>query len=135
VFASIATCRVDDGDLLDWAASDRRQDQQWSEGVDDPVGGGVQDAEWWRDLAHGQVGTPVGGDQADQLAELSGLKPGERVDPLLVGRRDHLHRGSIDEHPHAGPQRHASYETALRQRIRDFVGILGPGFRRSRIRR
>ncbi|MEH1130838.1 hypothetical protein, partial [Micromonospora sp. CPCC 206061] len=36
------------------------------------------------------------------------------VDPLLVRRRDHLHHGSIDEHPLAVSLRHAGYETSLR---------------------
>ncbi|MFI6132685.1 DUF4365 domain-containing protein [Micromonospora sp. NPDC051141] len=39
------------------------------------------------------------GGQPEQPAELTGLRPGEREDPLLAARRDHLHPDVI----HHGP--------------------------------
>ncbi len=120
----------------------RREGQRWREGVDDPVRGRVRDAEQRPDLAHGQVGAPVRGDQQDpvrqvqrpwpagtpvgdrvaaalrdqahQPPKLCGLQPGERVDPLRPRRRDDLHSGSIDAHRAEALLRHASYETPLR---------------------
>jgi hypothetical protein len=101
---------VDDRDVALRSAAYRRRHEQWAEGVDHPVGGGVRDPEQWADLTHGQVGTPVHGyqqdpvgqgecprpsrqaigdavaaafgDQAYEAVELGWLQPGERVDQL-----------------------------------------------------
>jgi hypothetical protein len=84
--------------------------------VDDAVGGGLRGAEQGRDLAHGQVGAPVGRDQqdpvgeaeapgaaferrvgaltlelADQLRELSRRQTAEQPDHRLIRCIDHAH--------------------------------------------
>ena len=111
--------------MVTWSTG-RRQGQQWAEGVNDPVGGAVGDTEQRPDLAHGQIGTPVRGDQqhpvgqvqrplppgssvgdrvpaalrdqTHQPAELRRLQPGERVNPLRTRRRDHLQPDILDDH-------------------------------------
>lgn len=47
--------------------------------------------------AVGDAVTATLGDQPDQRAELGGLQPGEREDPLRVGCRDHLHPGILPD--------------------------------------
>lgn len=97
--------------------------------------GGVGDAGQGADLAHGQVGAPVHGDQqypvrqaqcplpartpvsnrvaatlgdqAHQRAELGRMQSGEGLDPLWTSRADHLHHNIIDE-------RHTAPSTGLR---------------------
>ena len=59
-----------------------------------------------RSRAHCRPGRPSAmpvtatlGDQPDQRAELGGLQPGERKDPLRPSCRDHLHPGILPDHP------------------------------------
>jgi hypothetical protein len=52
---------VDDRDLVEASTSDRGQSQQRADGVDDPMRGGMRDAQQRADLTQGQVGTPAPG--------------------------------------------------------------------------
>jgi hypothetical protein len=61
--------------------------------------------------AVGDALTATLGDQPDQLAELGGLQPGERKDPLRAGRRDHLHPGILTHRPQQTDA--GGYETSL----------------------
>lgn len=150
VSASIATCRLVeyryffDGAASRWSLvgtkvpstiaiwsirrfADRGRRQQRADGVDHPVGRGVRHTEQGPDLAHREVGPPVGRDQQHpvgqvqppltagatvgdllaatlghdphELAELAGFQARERNDPLRPGRRDHLHHTMIDDQP------------------------------------
>jgi hypothetical protein len=104
----------------------------------------VGDAEQRSDLAHGEVGAPVDGDeqhpvgqvegplsarssvgnrraaaprdQPYQLAELRWLQPGEGVDPFRPDRADHLHRNIVDDRCPKIVLRHVGYRWRARGR-------------------
>jgi hypothetical protein len=140
---------VHDRHRLHPARAHGRQRQQRAEGVDHPVRRGVRDTEQRTDLAHRQIGAPVGGHQQHpirqlqaplptppavrdlrptpsghdphQLMKLGRLQPRERSYPLWIRRRDHPPR-------HPSPSTATTrtdtptYETALSWLLGDDLG-------------
>jgi len=81
---------VDDGHLVHPPAPHRGQRQQRAEGVDDAVRGRMRDAEQRPELAHGQVGAPVRGDQQHPVRQVKRPLPTRTPirDGVPTARRD-----------------------------------------------